>query len=52
MPVTRENATECVSFVGMGVILVLVPEGLGRQSEKLQASLIVRAFAGEVAYKI
>jgi hypothetical protein len=30
MPVTRENATECLSFVGMGIILVLVPEGLGR----------------------
>jgi hypothetical protein len=52
MPVTREKATECLSFVGMEIILLLVPEGLGRQSKKLQACLIVRAFAGEVARKM
>ncbi len=51
MPVTRENLGECTFFVGMEIILVLVPEGLGRQSEKLQARLIVRAFAGEVSHK-
>src|SRR5580700_2088712 len=52
MPVTRESETECMSFVGMRIILPLVPEGLGRQSKKLQASLIVLAFAGEVSHKI